>query len=141
MDLGARINDRLGVAGISQSELARRVGVRQSTINGLIRGEQRSTTKLHQIARELGTTPAYLTGETDDPNSGSPDAPPLEPDAQELVQHFHMFHPADRRALLQIARSMAAGGAPPSDTVHAGGGVASAATVHDAGKDFRGEEG
>jgi phage repressor protein C with HTH and peptisase S24 domain len=53
--------------GLSQSELARRVGVNQSTINGLVKGEQRSSTHLHKIARELGTSIAYLEGETDDP--------------------------------------------------------------------------
>lgn len=57
---------------MSQSELARRVGLRQSTINGLIRGEQRSSTHLHKIARVLQTTPAHLEGETDDPDAGAP---------------------------------------------------------------------
>lgn len=124
MDLAGRIVERLAVLGMSQSELARRVGVRQSTINGLTRGEQRSTTKLHQIARELGTTPAYLQGETDDPDA---DAPELDAESRALVEQFAHLAPADRRALLQIARSMAAGGAPPSDT------------VHESKHDFRGE--
>ncbi len=74
--IGSRIAERLSVAGISQSELARRLGVRQSTISGLIRGEQRSSTHLHRIARELSTSIAYLEGDTDDP-SGSPEATSL----------------------------------------------------------------
>jgi phage repressor protein C with HTH and peptisase S24 domain len=63
-----RIAARLRGTGLSQSELARRVGVGQSTINGLVKGEQRSSSHLHKIARELGTSIAYLEGDTDDPS-------------------------------------------------------------------------
>lgn len=99
---------------LSQSELARRVGLNQSSINGLIRGTQRSSTKLHQIARELQTTPAYLTGESDDPDG---DAPELDWEQRTLIESFSKLSDADRRALVQIAKSMA-GGSAPSKTVH-----------------------
>jgi transcriptional regulator with XRE-family HTH domain len=65
--------DRLG---ISQSELARRVGVAQPTIYKLLHSAKKGSTKLHLIARELQTTPAYLSGETDDPDLNAPPAPP-----------------------------------------------------------------
>lgn len=107
MIIGTRIEERLGAARLSQSELARRVHLSQSTINGLIKGEQRSTTKLPQIARELATTPAYLLGETDDPNSDAPDAPQLNYEQLELIDCFDRLSRADQQALLQIARSMA----------------------------------
>lgn len=71
MTIGTRIKDRLAALGISQAELARRVGLRQSTINGLIRGEARSSRHLHEIARELETTVAYLKEETEDPEDPS----------------------------------------------------------------------
>lgn len=77
MSVGQRIDERLKAIGISQSELARRVGVRQSTINGLIRGESRGSKHLHLIARTLRTSPGFLLGETDDP---APDAPIIEPE-------------------------------------------------------------
>lgn len=67
MIIGERIAARLKGTGLTQSELARRVGVNQSTINGLVKGDQRSSSHLHRIARELGTSIAYLEGETDDP--------------------------------------------------------------------------
>ncbi|WP_344692935.1 helix-turn-helix transcriptional regulator [Sphingomonas cynarae] len=79
MTLGARIDRRRIAMGISQAELARRVGIRQSTINSLINGDSRSSRSITQIARELRTTPSYLLGETDDPdaNAPPPSAPPI----------------------------------------------------------------
>ncbi|WP_301090101.1 helix-turn-helix domain-containing protein [Sphingomonas sp.] len=77
MTVGDRIRDLLAQQKRSQAWLARRVGVDQSTINGLVNGGQRSSTHLHKIARELHTTPAYLTGETDDPDEGAPLPPPV----------------------------------------------------------------
>lgn len=95
---------------MSQSELARRLGFRQSTINGLIKGDQRSTTKLPQLARELQTTPEYLTGESDDPAATSHSPPPMSSERRELLDCFDRLDRADQLALLQIARSM--GGIP-----------------------------
>lgn len=77
--LGARIEERRREIGISQAELARRVGVRQSTMNSLIKGDSRTTRSLLKIARELRTTPAYLTGEVDNPDEGAPQPPPAAP--------------------------------------------------------------
>nr|WP_246346895.1 helix-turn-helix domain-containing protein [Sphingomonas jinjuensis] len=73
--MGERIEERRKVVGISQAELARRVGVRQSTINSLINGESRSSRSIFKIARALLTTPEYLYGELDDPDEGAPVAP------------------------------------------------------------------
>jgi phage repressor protein C with HTH and peptisase S24 domain len=67
MTLGARIEERLSELGLSQSELARRAELPQSTINSLIRKGRRSSPHLMRIARELLTTPEYLTGDSDDP--------------------------------------------------------------------------
>lgn len=77
--IGERLKARIEATGISQSELARRVGITQGTIAGLVSGRSRSSTHLHKIARALGTTPAYLEGETDDPDQGAPVAPPAPP--------------------------------------------------------------
>lgn len=71
MGMGDRIRERLTALGISGAELARRVGLKQPTISALISGKSRSSAHLHLIARELETTPEYLTGETDDPSSSA----------------------------------------------------------------------
>lgn len=83
MIVGQRITERLRVVDISQAELARRAGMSQSAMNNLIAGRSRSSTHLHKIARELHTTPAYLTGETDDPDENAP--PPLPPPRVQYV--------------------------------------------------------
>lgn len=126
MIVGERVKERMDAAGLSQAELARRVGMAQPSIFQLIKRGKKGSTKLHVIARELGTTPAYLSGETDDPHADAPPPPVLDSDERDLVEQFKHLAPADRRALLQIARSMA-GGVPPSETVHAGGGDKAAA--------------
>lgn len=69
-----RLRERIEAAGVNQSELARRVGITQGTIAGLISGRSRSSSHLHKIARVLGTTPAYLEGEIDDPAGDAPPA-------------------------------------------------------------------
>jgi len=63
--------------GLSQAELARRVGITQPSINHLIKRGAAGSSHLHKIAQELQTTPAYLAGETDDPAAGyiAPPAP------------------------------------------------------------------
>jgi len=109
MIVGERIAERLAQVGLSQSELARRLHVRQSTISGLIRGEQRSSTKLHQIARELGTTPGYLSGEVDDPDLDAPGSPLLSPEQVRWLELFDSLDAGGRSALVQIAERMVTG--------------------------------
>lgn len=63
---GDRLAMRLAEIGMSQAELARRIGVKQPSIAALISGKSQTTRHLHRIARELQTTAEYLTGEDDD---------------------------------------------------------------------------
>jgi len=84
MTLGQRIEERRKLIGLSQAELARQVGVRQSTMNSLINGDSRTSRSILKIARTLRTTPAYLAGDTDDPDEGAPPPPP-EPKIQHVM--------------------------------------------------------
>lgn len=74
----SRFRERLEAAGFSQAGLARKIGVAQATIAKLALGESAGSKHLHRIARELGTTPQYLTGETDDPSEGALPLPTAE---------------------------------------------------------------
>jgi phage repressor protein C with HTH and peptisase S24 domain len=71
MSMGDRIAARMRKLGMSQSELARRVGVEQPTIHMLIKGKSRTSGKLHRIAQELGTTVDWLEGEIEDESAAA----------------------------------------------------------------------
>jgi transcriptional regulator with XRE-family HTH domain len=85
MTIGERIEERRKALRIpSQSELARRAEMGQSTLNGLIRNSYRWSPHLPRLARELQTTVEYLVGDTDDPDEGAP-PPPAAPTSQFLM--------------------------------------------------------
>jgi transcriptional regulator with XRE-family HTH domain len=103
--VGVRIKARIeAIEGMSQSELARRVGITQGTIAALISGRSRSSTYLHQIARELGTTPSYLSGETDDLGGDVPRAPDLSYDELAWVHYWRALHGDERDAMVRVVR-------------------------------------
>jgi transcriptional regulator with XRE-family HTH domain len=100
-----RLRERMHAAGISQAELARRIRVSQQAIGKLAAGGAYGSKHLHRIARELGTTPAYLTGETDDPTSNVPDGLELSADEHRLIAIYRRLPDKDRAALkLLVAR-------------------------------------
>lgn len=68
MTLGERIERLLSQKGWSQAELARRIGVSAQSIWKLVTGNAHSSRHLHKIARELGVSAEYLSGETNDPS-------------------------------------------------------------------------
>lgn len=114
MIVSDRVSERMKALGLSQSELARRVGVAQPTIYKLLHTSKKGSTKLHAIARELGTTPAYLSGETDDPNADAPPERELDHEQRSLIEHFSVLTEADRAAVVRIVSSLAAMSAGPT---------------------------
>lgn len=84
MRIGERIAALRATAGLSQTELARRSVVSQATIAKLESGHSSGSSHLHRIARALGTTPEYLTGEIDDPSEGA--AAPIQ--AEEVADEL-----------------------------------------------------
>lgn len=66
----------MGLRGLTQAELARRVRITQGAIAKIANKDPTGSSHLHKIARELGTTPAYLVGEIDDPDEGASQPPP-----------------------------------------------------------------
>lgn len=81
---GQRLRERMTEAGLTQSELARRLGISQTMVGKLANGDVQGSKHLHRIARELGTTPAYLAGETDDPSEGALPPPTVDAIADQL---------------------------------------------------------
>ena len=120
MLIGGRIKERLKAMTMTQSELARRVGLTQPAIANLIHRNKSGSSHLHLIARELQTTPEYLTGETDDPELDAPigtGVVVLDSEDREILRLLDKMSTADKRALIQVARSMAKIPAK-SDTLH-----------------------
>jgi SOS-response transcriptional repressor LexA len=70
--------------GLTQAELARRVSVTQGAIAKIAGNNPNGSSHLHKLARELRTTPEYLTGETDDPVEGAVPAPSRDDIAEHL---------------------------------------------------------
>lgn len=112
-----RLRERMSSLGISQAELGRRLGIHQSAVNHMVSGRNLGSRYLHLVARELSTSAAYLTGETDDPDEDAPPVPALSQDQRKLIDAFEHLPRADQVALLQIAESMA--GKSSSGSVHA----------------------
>lgn len=109
----ARLREQMAVHGLSQAALAKRVGVSQQTVGRLVTGAAYSSRFLHKIARELRTTPAYLTGETDDPEQ---DAPTVEisSEEREILDLLRALSPTERSAALVLIRSIATSARSPS---------------------------
>lgn len=109
----------MGERDLSQAALAREVGVSQQSIGRLVSGKAVGSRHLHKIAKALKTTPAYLTGETDDPESDLPDET-LTADEREILEDFRQLTGKDRAAARQIIRSLADRDPTPTPaTVHA----------------------
>ena len=102
-----RLAELLKAQGVSQSQLARGVGVSQATIWKLLKESSQGSKHTHRIARELGTSPEYLMGETNDPAPTaelSIVAPVNEPTDTELAERMGM------RLIPEIGLHFALGG-------------------------------
>jgi phage repressor protein C with HTH and peptisase S24 domain len=64
-----RLRQAIDDASFTQSELARVIGIKQSSIAALLSGKAQSSKFLHDIARQLGVTVDWLNGATDDRSS------------------------------------------------------------------------
>lgn len=127
MALGTRISERLKALKMNQSQLARKCGIPQTTVNSIIKEDRRSSPHLMKLAAALRTTPAYLLGETDDPDSEIAEAA-LSFEERELIDVTRQLGRDDFTVLTYIARRLVGGGAqslPPSITDRR------QATVHD----------
>lgn len=104
--VGHRIRARRKAAKISQSKLAKHLGVSFQQVQKYERGANRvSASKLAEIANALETTVADLMGET-----GNADADPRMaallaiPEALHLLEGFEQLSPNIRQAVLKLVR-------------------------------------
>jgi transcriptional regulator with XRE-family HTH domain len=111
--IGARLRTRRRQLGLSQSDLAERLGVSFQQVQKYERGANRvAASTLLSAARALNTTLAWLVGEE---ASGRDDDDDVfralsRPGALEMLQAFNAIpDPRTRIALLALAREMTSG--------------------------------
>ncbi len=107
--VGARIREHRIVRGLTQQQMAQRIGVSYQQFNKYERGLNRiSAGRLQQIAQTLGVTAGSLF--TDLPAAPPDDHPDRSHERMclELTRNFRsLSSDADRRALCTMARSLA----------------------------------
>ena len=92
--------------GLSQKFVSESTGHGQFFLNDVWLGKRGlSTSDLEIIAATLSTTPAYLTGETDDPApTGSPDE--LSSEEKELLELYRSVSPEKQELFKKIIEQM-----------------------------------
>lgn len=113
MSIGERIKERRIELGMTQAELANRIGTTYQAIskyeNDIV--DTIPTKKLQLIAFELGVSPMYLLGMSDDKESVSvmPDLIDKlkdNPNLRVLLSSSAKLSPEDLQAVIMIVRSM-----------------------------------
>lgn len=117
MAVAQRIEERMRALGLSRAETARRASMPLTTLTSLIDRGSRKSEHLVKIASVLRTTPAYLTGETDDVEAEVMEEF-LTSEERNWLDWLRAVAPADRKALAQLARTIAT--SAPRPTLHDG---------------------
>lgn len=97
MALAQNLRSARETAGLSQAELAKRVGVRQTLISQLELGQTRTTKFIYRIAQALGTKAHKL-----DPSVPNPTG---DDDLDEWIELYATFPIERRPALKEIVRN------------------------------------
>lgn len=97
MDLGARMKQLREEQGLSQEDLAERVGTAQSTISQLEQGARNPSYRtLRSLADALGISVSYLLGEAE--------VEKLEPEEEVLFREYRGLSEPARRQLREYAQ-------------------------------------
>ena len=104
-DLASRLISARTTAGLNQTDLAEKIGARQSVIGMLESGARKKTTYLTKIAQVLGVSAVWLdSGAGPREVAGEPNPPNYFPDEESrLLRAFRLAAPELRRNLLRQA--------------------------------------
>lgn len=136
MTLRDRIKERLAAIGMKQADLVRSSGVPQSTLASILQRDTRSTPHLMRLAIALKTTPGYLLGETDDPNSQVPETA-LSYEEQLFFERLRHLSRDDFERISWLVNRLAE---PRAGYVYREEDTLSEATFHDRHRDFKPQE-
>lgn len=102
---GLRIYQRRKALGLSQEELADRVGTSQKQISKYENGINDATGNvLAALARALDTTTDYLLGLTDDPDRPMRTTGDLNEDEKMLLEIYRQKSPEKRNQVIEVAK-------------------------------------
>ena len=102
-----RVKQLRGDLGLSQIEIAERVGVAPSTISGIETGAQGISGIAERLAQALGTTTDYLYGLTDNPlppnDEEEDERPPVNAARDALFAEYDRLDEIDQQVMYQMA--------------------------------------
>lgn len=117
MDMGERIKSRRVEMGLTQEELAGRLGLQKSAIakyeNGRVENIKRSI--IQKMAAVLDCSPCFLMGFDD-----APAAPALSLDELEMVREFRALPPECQQTIRSNIRFLLAENAKKGESISAG---------------------
>lgn len=100
--MGERVADAREANGWSQSELARRIGVKQQAIQQIESGETKRSRYLADIARETGFNLEWIV------NGIGPERPDsFTPEERALVEKYRHMSEQDRKTLQEVGSALA----------------------------------
>lgn len=101
-----RLNKLLKDTGVTKSSIANKLNRNRSIFNDWEKGKSvPSDAQLEIVAQALGTTAAYLRGETDIKERHPLQTGDLTASEQEMLKAFREADPALQRAALSVLRS------------------------------------
>lgn len=106
-DMAQRIKDLRHAKGLTLEQVAEVVGVGKSTVRkwetGMIANMRRD--KIADLAKALGTTPAYLMGWNEENKEVSPTEPKLSEGEKMLLDLYHRVPEDKKQLVLQMVRA------------------------------------
>ncbi|MBW7922518.1 MAG: helix-turn-helix transcriptional regulator [Rubellimicrobium sp.] len=107
--VGKRIRHRRWLTGVTQQQLAEKVGIKFQQIQKYETGTNRvSASRLWDIAVALDISVAFffegLDGDVTDTSGGLPDGLARDREALELLRFYYAIPPEQRRSLFDLAR-------------------------------------
>ncbi len=107
--LGKKVKSLRKMRGISQNQLAKKVGVKQATLSRLEAGlaKQMKSEALARVATALGVTTDYLFGNADKVRPEDLSQDDLE--AKALLEHYLKMSYEDKKVLSRFAEFLAKG--------------------------------